>query len=170
MALIRKSQPISLINQDQQGTSLPLMRNQGCRGLARPKGPHEAHERSQTETARDLSAYLSIKAGRLLPSGLKQAILDGIHSSNAEGLFGFVRDTAVETPTAGLALLGRFIPVSLARKVDQSISVTDLCPEAYPVPFSERLAQALKKRPENALRAFGSPWRSARRRSGPSIP
>src|SRR5208337_646218 len=30
MALIRKSQPISLINQDQRGTSLPLMRNQGA--------------------------------------------------------------------------------------------------------------------------------------------
>ena len=33
MALIRKSQPISLINQDQRGTSFSLMRNQGRRAL-----------------------------------------------------------------------------------------------------------------------------------------
>ena len=40
---------------------------------------------------------------------LKQTILDALHNANDEGLFGFVRDTAVDTPTAALALLGRLI-------------------------------------------------------------
>src|SRR5208337_2845552 len=43
-ALIRKSQPISLINQDQRGTSLPLMRNQG-RESQREAWSHAAHRR-----------------------------------------------------------------------------------------------------------------------------
>ena len=38
---------------------------------------------------------------------LKQTILDALHIANDEGLFGSVRDTAVDTPTAALALLGR---------------------------------------------------------------
>ena len=35
---------------------------------------------------------------------LKQTILDAMHNANDEDLFGFVRDTACDTPTAGLAL------------------------------------------------------------------
>jgi hypothetical protein len=34
---------------------------------------------------------------------LKQTILDALHNANDEGLFLFVRDTAVETPTAAMA-------------------------------------------------------------------
>ena len=51
---------------------------------------------------------------------LKQTILDALHNANDEGLFGFVRDTAVETPTAAMALLGRLIPVSMQGKVEQA--------------------------------------------------
>jgi hypothetical protein len=54
---------------------------------------------------------------------LKQTILDGLHNTNDEGLFGFVRDTAIETPTAGLSILGRLIPVSLAGTLDGKIVV-----------------------------------------------
>ncbi len=50
MALIRKSQPISLINQDQQGTSLPLMRNQGIARL-RPR-PRRAMRGARATRAR----------------------------------------------------------------------------------------------------------------------
>ena len=35
---------------------------------------------------------------------LKQTILDAMHNANDEDLFGFVVDTACDTPTAGLAL------------------------------------------------------------------
>ncbi len=35
---------------------------------------------------------------------LKQTILDAMHNANDEDLFGFGRDTACDTPTAGLAL------------------------------------------------------------------
>jgi len=54
---------------------------------------------------------------------LKQVILDGLHNTNDEGLFGFVRDTALETPTAGLAILGRLIPVSMNGAVDLNLTV-----------------------------------------------
>jgi hypothetical protein len=54
---------------------------------------------------------------------LKQVILDGLHNTNDEGLFGFVRDTAIETPTAGLSILGRLIPVSLVGTLDGTIVV-----------------------------------------------
>jgi len=54
---------------------------------------------------------------------LKQVILDGLHNTNDEGLFGFVRDTATDTPTAGLAILGRLIPVSMAGTVDLNLTV-----------------------------------------------
>ena len=55
---------------------------------------------------------------------LKQVILDGLHNTNAEGLFGFVRDTATETPTAGLAILGRLIPVNMDLKGDVKVEVS----------------------------------------------
>ena len=54
---------------------------------------------------------------------LKQVILDGLHNTNDEGLFGFVRDTAMETPTAGLSILGRLIPVSMVGTIDGTIVV-----------------------------------------------
>ena len=54
---------------------------------------------------------------------LKQAILDAVNNAHDEGLFGFVRDTAVETPTAALALLGRLIPVSMGGAVDLNLTV-----------------------------------------------
>ena len=50
---------------------------------------------------------------------LKQVILDALHNANDEGLFGFVRDTACETPTSAMALLGRLIPVSMQGQVEQ---------------------------------------------------
>jgi len=50
---------------------------------------------------------------------LKRTIIDALHNANDEGLFGFVRDTAVDTPTAALALLGRLIPVSVQGNVEQ---------------------------------------------------
>ena len=54
---------------------------------------------------------------------LKQVILDAMHNANKEGLFGFVRDSAMETPTAGLSLLGRLIPVSMVGTLDGTILV-----------------------------------------------
>ncbi len=54
---------------------------------------------------------------------LKQTILDAIHNTYDEGLFGFVRDTAVETPTAGLSLIGRLIPVAVSGQVDHTVEV-----------------------------------------------
>ena len=76
---------------------------------------------------------------------LKQTILAALH--NAKGLFGFVRDTAVETPTAAMAVLGRLIPVSMQGKVEQAFKgrVTApltglrlLAPEAMPAVKPER--------------------------------
>ncbi len=54
---------------------------------------------------------------------LKQVILDGLHNGDDEGLFGFVRDTSVDTPTAALALLRRSSPSRcLARSTTPSRS------------------------------------------------
>jgi hypothetical protein len=53
MALIRKSQPISLINQDQRGTSFSLMRNQGSGGA----GPSMSGGKGATRAA--CSTHLS---------------------------------------------------------------------------------------------------------------
>jgi len=54
---------------------------------------------------------------------LKQAILDAVNSAHNEGLFGFVRDSAVETPTAALALLGRLLPMAMSGGVDVNLTV-----------------------------------------------
>ena len=46
------------------------------------------------------------------------------HNANDEGLFGFVRVCAKETPTAGLSLLGRLlIPVSMTGTIDGTFTV-----------------------------------------------
>ena len=50
---------------------------------------------------------------------LKQTILDALHNGNDDSLFGFVRDTAVDTPTAALAQLARPHPVSVRGNLEQ---------------------------------------------------
>ena len=58
-----------------------------------------------------------------------------MNSANAEGLHGFIRDTAMETPTAGLSLLGRLIPVNMAGALDLQLTVRhvdETAPEMSP--------------------------------------
>ena len=54
---------------------------------------------------------------------LKQTILDAMSNISEDGLFGFIRDSAKETPTAGLSLLGRLIPVNMAGALDLQLTV-----------------------------------------------
>jgi hypothetical protein len=46
-----------------------------------------------------------------------------MHNADPDGLFGFIRSAAMETPTAGLSLLGRLIPVSMVGTLDGKIVV-----------------------------------------------
>ncbi|MGO9423580.1 hypothetical protein [Roseiarcus sp.] len=69
---------------------------------------------------------------------LKQVILDGLHNGDDEGLFGFVRDTSVDTPTAALALLRRSSP---SRCLARSTT-----PSGHPAPRTQQWKTALRKK------------------------
>jgi hypothetical protein len=57
-------------------------------------------------------------------------------------LFGFVRDTAKETPTAGLSILGRLILVSLVGTLDGTIVVVHRDETAVDEPTNEAPGRA----------------------------
>jgi hypothetical protein len=54
---------------------------------------------------------------------LRREVLKGLNSAHPEGLAGFVRDAAMETPTAGLSLIGRFIPLSIGGDPNRPVKI-----------------------------------------------